>query len=71
MYLRDTLLCAADMGLYQPYWTEEILDGAFCNLIKDNRITPDKAKNLSHIMNKAFPEAMMIVTPKLIPCMDN
>ena len=71
MYLRDTLLCVAETGLYQPYWTEEILDGAFRNLIKDNRITPDKAKYLGKMMNKAFPDAMTIVTPKLIPCMDN
>ena len=71
MYLRDTLLCAAEAGLYQPYWTEEILEGAFRNLIKDNRITPDKAQYLENMMNKAFPEAMITVTPKLIPCMDN
>ena len=71
MYLRDTLLCAAEAGLYQPYWTEEILEGAFGNLIKDERITPQKADSLYKLVNKAFPEAMIPVTPKLIPCMDN
>lgn len=71
MYLRDTLLCAAEVGLFQPYWSEEILDGAFRNLIKDHRISNDKAQRLRQIINQAFPEAMIKVTPKLIPCMDN
>ncbi|MEA5537349.1 PIN domain-containing protein [Crocosphaera sp. XPORK-15E] len=71
MYLRDTLLCAAEAGLYQPHWTEEILKGAFRNLIKDERITHQKADSLEKLLNKAFPEAMIQITPKLIPCMDN
>ncbi|GET38121.1 hypothetical protein [Microseira wollei] len=28
MYLRDTLLSAAEAGLYTRYWSQEILDGA-------------------------------------------
>ena len=71
MYLRDTLLCAAEAGIYQPHWTEEILDGVFRNLINNGRITSQKAKTLQSIMNRAFPEALISVTSKLIPCMDN
>ncbi len=71
MYLRDTLLCAAEAGLYQPHWTSEILEGAFRNLIIDQRITPQKADSLQKLLNMAFPEAMIPVTPQLIPCMDN
>ncbi len=71
MYLRDTLLCAAEAGFYQVYWTEEILDGVFRNLIKDGRLTSPQAKYLYSCLNQAFPEAMIQVTSKLIPCMDN
>ena len=71
MYLRDTLLCAAEVGLFQPHWSGEILDGAFRNLIQDNRIDKNKSQRLQQLMNRAFPEAMVKVTPKLIPCMDN
>ncbi|MBE9194228.1 PIN domain-containing protein [Synechocystis sp. LEGE 06083] len=71
MYLRDTLLCCAEIDLYQVRWTEEILEGAFRNLIKDNRIDRDKANNLNATMNKAFPEALIEMTDHLLPCMDN
>jgi hypothetical protein len=31
MYLRDTLLRAAEAGLYRVHWSQEILDGALRN----------------------------------------
>ncbi|TVU54641.1 MAG: PIN domain-containing protein [Arthrospira sp. PLM2.Bin9] len=71
MYLRDTLLRAAQAGLYRVHWSEEILAGAFRNLIKDERISPKKAEQLKNLMQTAFPEAMIEVTELLIPCMDN
>jgi PIN domain len=46
MYLRDTLLCAAEAGLYRPHWSEEILDGAFRNLVAKQQITQQQAKRL-------------------------
>ncbi|NER47041.1 MAG: PIN domain-containing protein [Symploca sp. SIO1A3] len=71
MYLRDTLLRAAEAGLYQVRWTEEILDGTFRNLVGDCRISPEKAQRLYHTMNKAFPEALIEMTDDLLPCLDN
>jgi predicted nucleic acid-binding protein len=71
MYLRDTLLCAAEAGLYQVRWTDEILAGAFRNLIKDGRIDKTQADRLYQVMNRAFPEALIEMTDNLLPCMDN
>ncbi|MDZ4877673.1 MAG: hypothetical protein CLLPBCKN_007108 [Chroococcidiopsis cubana SAG 39.79] len=71
MYLRDTLLCAADAGLYRVHWSQEILDGAIRNLVADRQITQHQAAYLERQMNSAFPEAMVAVTERLIPCMDN
>ena len=71
MYLRDTLLCAADAGLYRVHWSQEILDGAIRNLVADQQITQQQAAYLERQMNSAFPEAMVAVTERLIPCMDN
>jgi predicted nucleic acid-binding protein len=71
MYLRDTLLCAAEVGLYQVYWTDEILAGAFRNLVKDGRLNKVQADRLNQVMNQAFPEALIEMTDDLLPCMDN
>ena len=71
MYLRDTLLCAADAGLYRVHWSQEILDGAIRNLVADGQITEQQAAYLERQMNSAFPEAIIAVTERLIPCMDN
>lgn len=71
MYLRDTLLCAAEAGLYRVHWSQEILDEAIRNLVADGQITPQQATHLERQMNLAFPDAMVVVTPRLIPCMDN
>lgn len=71
MYLRDTLLCAAEADLYQVRWTDEILAGAFRNLINDGRIDKTQADRLHRLMNRAFPEALIEMTDDLLPCMDN
>lgn len=71
MYLRDTLLCAAEAGLYQAYWSQAILDGAVRNLVAKQQITESQAARLEQQMKRAFPEAMVEVTDRLIPCMDN
>jgi predicted nucleic acid-binding protein len=71
MYLRDTLLCAAEAGLYRPHWSEEILDGAFRNLVAKQQITQQQAKRLEQHIKSAFPDAMVEVTDRLLPCMDN
>lgn len=71
MYLRDTLLRAAEKGLYQVHWSQEILDGAIRNLVANQQITKTQADYLQKQLNKAFPEALVEVTERLIPCMDN
>jgi hypothetical protein len=71
MYLRDTLLCAAEAGLYQVRWTDEILAGAFRNLIKNGRMDATQTERLNQQMNRAFPEALIEMTDDLLPCMDN
>ncbi|WP_071592265.1 PIN domain-containing protein [Pseudanabaena sp. PCC 6802] len=71
MYLRDTLLCAAEAGLYRVHWSQEILDGALRNLVVNQVITKEQGNRLERQMNLAFPEAMLEVTERLIPCMDN
>jgi predicted nucleic acid-binding protein len=71
MYLRDTLLSAAEVELYQAHWSQEILDGAFRNLIANQQITSEQATRLEQQIKRAFPDAMIEVTERLLPCMDN
>jgi hypothetical protein len=71
MYLRDTLLWAAEAGLYRAHWSQEILNGAIRNLISNGQITEEQALRLERQMKLAFPEALVEVTERLIPCMDN
>jgi hypothetical protein len=46
MTLRDTLLRAAEAGLYRSYWSQEILDGATRNLVMTGRMTEEQAVRL-------------------------
>jgi predicted nucleic acid-binding protein len=71
MYLRDTLLSAAEAGLYRAHWSQEILNGAIRNLVANGQITEMQADRLERQMKLAFPEAAVEVTERLIPCMDN
>ncbi len=69
--LRDTLLRAAGAGLYQMYWTDEILDEACRNLVKDGRVSLEQAARLRSAMTRAFPESMVTDYAGLIPSMTN
>lgn len=40
----NTLLLAAEAGLYLPFWSQEILNGATRNLINTGRVTEERAK---------------------------
>lgn len=71
MYLRDTLLCVAEAGLYFPYWSQEVIDGAIRNLINTGRITREKATKLEVMIKKAFPWALVEVSSELIEEMTN
>jgi predicted nucleic acid-binding protein len=71
MYLRDTLLCAAEAGLYSPCWSQEILNGITRNLVNTGKISAEKAIKLEATIKKAFPEAMVEVIPGLADMMTN
>lgn len=69
--LRDTLLTSFELGLYQGYWSQSILDGVTRNLIKRKILTQEKAIYLENTIKFYFSEAMIDVSPKLIPKMTN
>jgi hypothetical protein len=55
--LRDVLLTIAEAEFYQPCWTEDILEEVRRNIVKDGRMTGEKAARLVQVMNEAFPDA--------------
>lgn len=69
--LRDTLLRAAAEGLYQAYWSEEILTEALRNLVANAQVTEQQAGRLRDAMERAFPEAMVTGHESLITAMKN
>lgn len=69
--VRDTLLRAAYAGMYQVYWSEEILDETTRNLIGTGRMGKAQAAHLVEEMKRAFPEAMVEGHSALIPTMPN
>lgn len=73
IHLRDILLRLASVGLYRVHWSQEILNGATRNLVKNpsNNMTEAGAARLQEVMNEAFPEAMVEVPPNLIEAMTN
>lgn len=71
MYLRYTLLCTAEAGLYQPYWSQEILDGATRNLVSQGTMIAERAINLETRIKEAFAEAMVKVPVGLDEVMTN
>ncbi len=70
-YLRDTLLCAANAGLYLPFWSQEILDGATRNLVITGKMTVEEAIRLEGNIKKYFCEAMVKVPDGLTELMTN
>ena len=69
--LRDTLLRAAQAGLFQVYWSDEILDEAARNLVARGRITAEQAERLTTAIRGAFPEAVVTGHEPLIAAMPN
>ncbi len=57
--LRDTLLCIAEVGLYEPCWSKRILDEAASNLIADGRATEAQAHHMLDAMLGAFDLAVV------------
>lgn len=71
MTLRDTLLRAADAGLYEAHWTTDILEEMRRNLVGVGHITEEQALRLTTQMNRYFPEALITTHAPLIPAMTN
>ena len=70
---RDFLVFANLLGarLYEPVWSDQILDEMSRNLVEGNRLTPDRAANLVARMNRAYPDAIRNAPPDLIAAMTN
>jgi predicted nucleic acid-binding protein len=56
--LRDTLLRLAELELYDPYWSERILEETRRNLVA-NRVTEEQATHLMAEMTAAFEGALV------------
>jgi predicted nucleic acid-binding protein len=69
--LRDTLLRAAAAGLFQLYWSEEILDETMRKLVGTGTITDEQAARLRAAMTRAFPESMVVGYESLVDVMPN
>lgn len=69
--LRDTLLRAADAGLYRPQWSHAILEEVRRNLIAAGRLDATRAQRLLAAMRREFPEAEVRGYEALVPAMTN
>ncbi|MCB9761265.1 MAG: PIN domain-containing protein [Alphaproteobacteria bacterium] len=69
--VRDTLLRAAAMGMFQVYWSEEILAEATRNLLRTGRMNDAQAAHLMAAIRNAFPEAIVQDYQALISSMPN
>ena len=61
MPLCDTLLRAAEIELYRPYFSQEILDEAIRNLVKMGKMTEVKTARYQGYIKAAFSEAIIEV----------
>ena len=71
MYLRDTLLQAAEAGLYRVYWSEEILEELCRNLTYNGAMDETQALRLLQEMRRYFPDALVTGHEQLIAEMSN
>ncbi len=69
--LCDLFMRTALAQLYRAYWTEEILDEAGRNLIRQNRATSAGALRRRTNMQRALPDATVTDYESLIPQMTN
>jgi hypothetical protein len=67
--LRDTLLRAADAGLYRVQLTDDILEEMRRNLISQIGLSRDKAQRVATVIKKEFPEAFVTEHKLLIKAM--
>jgi hypothetical protein len=71
MPLCDALLRFAAAGLYQPYWSNEILAEATRNLLADGRVSPEGAARRDGAVRSRFPESMVTGYESLTAAMPN
>ncbi len=69
--LRDTLLRAAEMGLFQVCWSDEILEETRRNLVASAGVSRELAARLITVMKTAFPEALIVGYEVLVDDMEN
>ncbi len=69
--LRDTLLRAAEAGVYQLYWSETILEEVRRNLVATGTTTEEQSSRLVIVMREAFPDALVTGYESLIDSMPN
>jgi hypothetical protein len=69
--LRDTLLRAAEAGLYRLHWSHLILEEVRRNLVKTGRLDEQRAMRLVDKMQEAFPDALVTGFEPLIGQMTN
>ena len=71
VYPRDTLLRAAEAGLYRVYWSEQILDELHRNLVGNGATDETGALRLLQEMRRYFPNALVTSYERLIVAMPN
>lgn len=71
MYPRDTLLRAAEAGLYRVYWSEQILDELRRNLVGNGAMDETRTLRLLQEMRRYFPNALVTGHERLIAEMPN
>ena len=71
LYLRDTLLRAAEKDLYQPVWSAAILAELRRALVRRRRSDAERARRLVQQMRSAFPEAEQTGYHRLVMLMAN
>lgn len=59
MTVRDTLLRAAEAGLYRPYWSDTILDELFRALVRQGLVAREQAARLRRTLQSAFEAASL------------
>ena len=69
--IRDTLLRAADEGLYRLIWSDQILNEVQRNLVATLALPEEKAQKLIDTMTEYFPEALVSHHVPLIDSMTN
>ena len=71
MPLCDTVLRLAAAELFEPYWSETILEEVRRNLVEDGRSSISSATARIAMMRVHFPEAIVYGHDSLIPAMTN